>query len=562
MESNNKRVYICSDGYDRLAKEFNTLADTERLSANDLEDEEKLSKGNLLLLDFRKGFDKWAYSERKYDEWEHDWSSARGKPDRFIGKVQWLAPNLPIVVLAERQLLIPDYSRLKDQFGVLDVVTEQFLKKKQESLEEEHPKIQLLLSGKEMPRAGMHHLLIEIEWDENKRTLTKNPRAEIRTPSGSFATTYDGIPHVEHTYIPMNRDILETYLKKVREGRKHAFQHSVSIPDVRDIGEQLFKIIFDEEVNKSVAAYYRFCIQKVKSEELTLEFRVKENNPFPFELLCDPSKGFLGTQYKLYRSFQDLACDSDSFQQLDKMRVLLVASKTGFDATGPNGTSVKLGRVINGVETEIEQIRDIMTSAGVKDRNITVLSCNGVKATTRNVLREITEKEWDIVHFAGHSFAHKVPEEPCCEDLRHVSSFHQTHTVAGQIVFEQPACKNPNPKNPFHGDAVCLWRLLEKRPNTKFIYFSSCKSGLDSILTQTIANSETTSALGFLWSVNNKKAHNFAIHFYKKLFESLNIQKKPNNPIVEALWQTQNHFSLPGQGTDTLAPVLISQVNG
>lgn len=322
--------------------------------------------------------------------------------------------------------------------------------------------------------------------------------------------------------------------------------------DVRAIGKNLFKVIFDEEKNASGAALYKFCRQKVKPEKFTLECRVDENNRYPFELLYDPSNGFFGRQHKLYRSFLNRCYLEDDFPPPEEMNVLLMGAKTGISATGPDGQKFSPGWVADHVDREIKKIKEIMTRAGV--RNITVFPHDGVRATTGNVLREIADKRWDIVHFAGHSLAHKVPTNPCRYSPCVGCSFHEPYTDAGQLVFEQP--EGTNPDNPYHGDGVCLWRILEECPNTKFIYFSSCRSGLDTILTQTVRHSEAIYALGFLWGVHDAHACAFAVQFYKRLFEYL--KRNVSNPIAEAVWQTQKQMSVPEQSVDSLAPVLIS----
>ncbi|MFQ6039250.1 MAG: CHAT domain-containing protein [Candidatus Poribacteria bacterium] len=259
------------------------------------------------------------------------------------------------------------------------------------------------------------------------------------------------------------------------------------------------------------------------------------------------------------------------------MRVLLVGAVTGLTATGPNEQLIKPGPTTCHVVDEVSSIAGIMVQMGVQSKNITVLAKNkkndirkkmcqmGVNvgnitfrsATATDVLNCLRNENWDIIHFAGHSHWHTVPPDLCRHSRGSGCSFHQKvqSSEAGLMVFEEPG--DINPKNPYHGDALCLYQILKRNPSVKFIYFSSCRSGRDVILTEAMRHSLAIFALGFLWSVNDADACKFAIYFYEQLFRYLS--NDANNPVAEAVWQTQCHFSVPGGQLGTLAPVLISQ---
>lgn len=526
-------VYICTgddDAYEWISCNFRkAYAQTERLCLNDLNDIIKLSKGDLLVLDFRPDFDRWAYT----DDWKKE------DKDRYIlsnikQALSIQCTKLPIIVLANGGDIFTRYSKLKRDFDiVLDVVTESMLEPDLVSALFECEEISL-------PK-GKYTLLID---------MYKDYRVELRSESYTMDTEYDDIHMPPNADIIINRNNLEGWFRKKRDG----YYQSMCIPDIREAGEDLFRIIFADD--SAPMERYKFCRQKICPQDLSLEFRVEEDNPFPFELLYDPSVGFVSIIHKSYRSLTgrfSVKNSETAEERIHNMKVLLIASETGFQAEGPDGELMELGWVANHVADEIQRIQEIMEAAGVKKENIVVLPSNDIEATSAEVLKTIAGNEWHIIHFAGHSTRHIISEK-ACEDPK--CSHHELNKESGQIVFRH---SRPPECNPFYGDSTCLWRILRKCRESSFIYFSSCRSGLDAILIQTVMN-VADSALGFLWGVDDSKASCFAAFFYQRLFDCL--KNGSDSPIAEAVWGTQKELSVPGLDIDSLAPVLISQHSG
>lgn len=551
MQLNNQLVYLCSDAHRRIARRIEEVGTRPvTLSASDLTDADMLSRGNLLILDFRPGQDGWLAELPSLD-----------RPEFVIRDVQMRTPHLPIVVVTDGSRLTQDYVQMKE-LNVLDVVMEDMLTPRA---------VTSLLTGNEVTFTDEHYLSIKMdetacEW-----------RAELQDTRRRLLSTH-GERSSEETVptVPMDRNVLEEFLQKVDKDRESLYQnrdaeHAIN---VRNIGVELFNLIFGDNRSTQLSSLYRFCHRKALPDQFTLEFCVDLKNRFPFELLCDPSipEGFLSKRYKLYRVPRDITRFGESFASPEDMQVLLVGAITGWTATGPDGKHFNLGLTTHHVVDEIASIAQIMHQARVQ---ITVLAKNeqceirqkmaqmGVNlenitfrfATITDVLDCLESENWDIVHFAGHSHWHTVPLDLCRHAQNGRCHFHQDDRVAGLMVFEEPGDIYPN--NPYHGDASCLYHILKREPSVKFIYFSSCRSGRDVILTEAMQYSSAIFSLGFLWSMKGADASEFAIYFYKQLFRCLS--NNTNNPVAEAVWQTQRHFSVPDGELGTLAPVLISQ---
>lgn len=195
MESNNGRVYICI--YCRLAKLVeDAAAQPVRLSTDDLENENLLLRGDLLFLDFRGGRNAWA----------HDDLASKERIELIISNVRRLAPKLPIVVLTSRLTLIDDYSKLKGDFDILDVVIESLLTPNA---------ISSLLSSEELFLPDEYYLSIELA----KEVF----RAELRDARRSLVTTYEESSGGEIASATLDRNILESIIQEVQNGREYSY---------------------------------------------------------------------------------------------------------------------------------------------------------------------------------------------------------------------------------------------------------------------------------------------------------------------------------------------------
>jgi CHAT domain-containing protein len=113
------------------------------------------------------------------------------------------------------------------------------------------------------------------------------------------------------------------------------------------------------------------------------------------------------------------------------------------------------------------------------------------------VYQVLKEGPWHLIHYAGHSFVNDDGD--------------------GYLFFPGPNLPNPvkiSTLKPYMCDVA----------KVRFMYLSSCKSSKDDFIFQ-LASQGVPAILGFRWSIEDEKAKEFALEFYKDLFEFRSLDR-------------------------------------
>lgn len=166
------------------------------------------------------------------------------------------------------------------------------------------------------------------------------------------------------------------------------------------------------------------------------------------------------------------------------------------------------------VVDECQRVEEVLTqpdpvSGRVWFDEVKVLGRAGEPVSERDLLDALMEDEWDLIHFAGHSYF-QAPLNPAEAGMGY--------------VFVGP------PEKP---EAIKFSFLAPFLGKARFVYLSSCESGNSSFADEATA-AGIHSILGYRWRVGDKSAHLQAELFYQELLR--------HHSVDTAFWTTRREL--------------------
>ena len=252
-----------------------------------------------------------------------------------------------------------------------------------------------------------------------------------------------------------------------------------------------------------------------------------------WELICDPNDGrHLMLDTTITRRKRD-AIDNLASSRPSEIGVLniLVVGATLEDNAAPEGPDDILWKKfwagtrlkeLSHIPTEVEAIKALESGLGASRLKVDVLSgadCNpgGGAWSLADQVRKRLETEpdrYDVLHFAGHALfaAPKQKRGAVNEGGRGRNSVEDDR---GYLIFSG----SPKPRA-ISVATVARWL---KDTSVELVYLSCCRSSASRAAAE-FANNRIRTTIGFSWDLDDKKAVDFARHFYGELLKNrLNV---------------------------------------
>jgi CheY-like chemotaxis protein len=305
-------------------------------------------------------------------------------------------------------------------------------------------------------------------------------------------------------------------------------------------GKQLFRTVFSN--NPEVLANYHHVLGDVKVDE-KLHIRIESARDLlglPFEFLfenIDDDGEYMILKHPLSRLISGIPIRgmpltpgflNNLWTRGEKLRILLIGSNTP-----PS---------IPGVDREIQALSSSLQDLFANKRiEASVKTLSTQEATYNNVLRELSNCKYHIVHYAGHSFYNKQSPE------KSYLPFWEDKNFQGRVLRM----------------AVSELSMRLRNSDLRFIYLSCCqgtKTGEPGDLLNDdflgmahgIISSGVPSVLGFRWPVSDDRARSLAITFYQSLAKY--------GVVDTALFEARCQLAAQNRDDITwLSPILIMQ---
>lgn len=304
-------------------------------------------------------------------------------------------------------------------------------------------------------------------------------------------------------------DALQIDMEEIEEliGRSRRIEKFEDVKDwkdeLRSIGKKIVKEIFGR--NKDFDENFRDLVTEVGDEKnIIIHFDVEENiYPLVLEALLDERGEHRMLHTPLFRSvtMRKAGRQKNDILFVDKVNerppvnCLIIAA----DASG----QVVDANINCGKPCYLPQLPEIMYEAkSIYDyfqsnkNKFNIRQVEIVKpkrnSTFKDDLNEfLTNNTWDLIHYSGHSYFDPVSQ-------------------TGYFFYP-----DKNKPTPVKSDNFC--HTLRHKNKTQFIYLSSCQSsGADFVLR--LAQQMIPAIVGFRWEIDDDKATEYALLFYKNLF--------------------------------------------
>lgn len=294
--------------------------------------------------------------------------------------------------------------------------------------------------------------------------------------------------------------------------------------ETQDIGKSLWHDIFDNIYPLGNV----YSATKEKSDVLSIVFEARDEFlKVPLEFLFANSD-YLALQHPITRFVSNVVpkqapISSDLLATIRKVHVLLIASNTE-----PS---------IDGVDREVEELKRFLETQNF----VKVTFIPTEKATYNRIKKEITNSNYDIIHYAGHGkFEKSSPEQ---SKLYFWPKEHKQGTIKPMLASEL--------------------RYLLENSGTRLLYLSACYGTatadetalLDDNflgLADAAVKAGVPSVIGYRWPVSDNGAKNLAIKFYESLLEQ-------GSPQI-ALLNARRDVAGPSRDDPAwLSPIMIHQ---
>ena len=282
----------------------------------------------------------------------------------------------------------------------------------------------------------------------------------------------------------------------------------------RELGTRLFQTVF----GGSVLAFWnqRLLAARKAGRDLRLRLHLSstESWDWPWELLCDPDRGFLAVHpgTPLVR-FIELPDPIPPLRVGPPLKVLAVTAS-------PSGMSPI------GVEDELKDLEKSLVELRLADWvEIDVLR----GATRERLLRKLSERDFHVLHFIGHG---------------------AFDTSRGQgVIYLEGKDGSPDP-----ADGSELSTVLLAQPRIRLVILNACNGARGSqadpfaSLAQSLVRARFPAVIAMQSAVTDRAATTFARHFY----ESLSWR----TPVDQAITEARRAMFFLGSG-EWGSPVLV-----
>jgi CheY-like chemotaxis protein len=299
--------------------------------------------------------------------------------------------------------------------------------------------------------------------------------------------------------LQINQETLERlgrYSSKVQIDEYPAWEE-----DLRDIGETLGKEIF--QGNYKFSTKFREFLGNLESRsDVSIRFNVeKDVHPVMLEALKEAGEHYWMLEAPIYRRVSEFtdryALFQDNETRTGPLNCLIIEADVG------NAMVPEFGKVLGSLENvpvEVRELREFLEKPGNKEKfnieEVRVLSKEDGESTFEEMVRNtLPEKEWHIVHYAGHSYYDKKQQ-------------------TGYVFF--PGKKIATVK----AETFANWL---NNSHVRFLFLSSCRSSEEDFIFA-MANNMVPAIVGFRWEIEDDMAAKYTQCFYTQLFQRKSLE--------------------------------------
>jgi len=187
--------------------------------------------------------------------------------------------------------------------------------------------------------------------------------------------------------------------------------------------------------------------------------------------------------------------ENDEPSNIKPLNCLIIdASTDGIvpDLYDENGKPIQLDPMGHGpaecekLEQQLTTVRDSNATSRVHLGAIERISRQQGRSFKNDCQQKLKEREWDVVHFCGHSFYDRKKRK-------------------GYIVVPDK-----------YNEAISIQLFAKWIRRTKFLYLNSCRSSERGFVYE-LAKQKIAAILGFRWKISDEYAKEFALNFYDGL---------------------------------------------
>ena len=333
-------------------------------------------------------------------------------------------------------------------------------------------------------------------------------------------------------------DIQPAALDRLRDLSAIGFDSLPNAKFLSGLGRSLYEVVMGADADGVVLKerLKLLCDGHGGIQGARIRFSVdKHTYPILLELVTEPShqkdKDFWMLQAPLFRSCHGTDLQPPLFTDRDsrsrKLNCLLIqgdtqafrSEKLGYDFPQVNQTAQEISDVVLCLRRlPVDTLRVVRYS----NRK----SWNGARTFRDAVRAELASRPWDLVHYAGHSYAAEGYSE-------------------GWIVFGSK-----------DNDVVRASDFAGWVGKSRFVFLSSCESAGAEFVLQTIEWA-VPAIVGFRWPIGDSPAKLFATNFYKYLLDDAEVDRHLEYAFFKA--KQALHEAYPKGPPVWASPVLVMQ---
>ena len=321
-------------------------------------------------------------------------------------------------------------------------------------------------------------------------------------------------------------------MRKKRGNKQELIQNEVSpdenistekvIVNMKDAGHQLYNSILtlrnEPETFEGIMAKKRIGHLSVLTKGST------QLNAIPWELIYDKDN-FVCLKYAIGRNIErrNDTLEDDPLEENKKLRILLVGDPT---------------ETLPGVDNELETLKAGLEMDG---KDIEIKKMYGKQVTREIFFKEISDGNYDIIHFAGHA------------DIMDDKSY---------LLFKEGTGEGEEGKRIIIGAQEIANQIENCRVKPKIVFMNACSSAAknneldtDSLtydkessnialnFVDSLTNVHISAYIGALWPVHDEEAAEFAVGFYKNLRKGCTIGDAVRLARIESFLSDPNELT-------------------
>lgn len=360
----------------------------------------------------------------------------------------------------------------------------------------------------------------------------------------------EGLAMTKPRLLDVSPELLNDLVEKSRDVHVLDNDKKTWKRDLREIGESLLEELFSKKTNNNAAFLREFSMLEGAVhglENIRIRFVVEETlHPIALEALKEKEQQkfwMLTTPIyrRLERPIESIGLDPKGLFQDEETRtrpinILIINANVPEDVylvDEERKLDLKIKHLKN-LEQEVKSLDELFRN--LKDKrgrigNIRILEEATIPAGTtfaEEIEQTLKSGNWHIVHYGGHTH------------------FNSTDKV-GYVFLPSKVFKKVEP---IKIETFALWL----RDCARFVFLSSCTSAEQAFMFR-LASQGVSAIMGFLWSVEDQMARDFAESFYTYLFSG------EEQSLEYAYWRAKvdmydRHEDNPIWAT----PVLVTEV--